>query len=200
MNTQAGARLGWAVGILLAASLACGSSGNTNTISRGDLQKFNQLGFSFAPPSGSKVGDLGILAAVVESPNVELTGKNDLGPVCTASTSNHPGLEIAKKDYWSTRAATIKTDYGLVLSAAQETTTAGQFAMVGEINGNYLTSMDPKGREAYGKLLVVSIDDRRVFDMACLGLVERKAEVSSMFDSLKGSLKFFDPVTPTAQP
>jgi len=184
---------------LLAASLACSFSGSTDLTSRGEQQKFNQAGFSFAPPAGTSVSDLGIFGVVVKAPNVEMAGDEILGPACTASTTERAGLKASQQNFWIERSATVKVNYGLLLSDAQVTSAAGQFALAGEVNGNYLASVDPKGRAAYGKLLVISINEKRMFDLMCLGLANRKAETASLFDKLKASVNFYDPVIPTLQ-
>jgi hypothetical protein len=183
--------------VLAAASLACDLSGNNKT-SKGERAFFNEMGFSFTPPAGTIVNDMGIFGADVSAAKVDKSGDFDLGPKCSASTgTSHRNLRNALRIYWVSAVASEKNNVGLDLSAYQETSVAGLYSVEGEETGNYLASIDSKLTPIYGKRLDVQLDGDQVFTLSCDGTVNRKAETLSLYDSLKGSVQFFAPITPT---
>jgi len=69
--------------------------------------------------------------------------------------------------------------------------------MEGELGGAFSAEQDANQSEAYGKVLMVSVQEARLFELTCLGPASRKDETVSMYESLVNSIQFFDPIIPT---
>jgi hypothetical protein len=199
MNRNLGLRLMLLIAVLAAASLGCELSGDTKT-SKGERALFYEHGFSFTPPAGTVVSNLGFLGAEVLATKVDKSGDMVLGPKCFGATStSRKRLEDDPQSYWAAAVASEKNNVGLDLGVFQETQVSDHFAVEGEDTGTYLASVDSKSTPIYGKRLDVQLDEKQVFTLTCDGPVSRKAETLSMYDSLKGSLQFFDPITSTPE-
>ena len=197
MKRNLGLRLILMVGLLAVACTACEFSGNTKT-SKGERAFFNEDGFSFTPPAGTIVGNTGIFGASVEAAKSDKSGDTVLGPVCSGmtNTSRNP-MKDDPKSFWAVQVATDKNNTGLDLSAYQETDISGIFALEAEETGAYLSSIDANRSPIYGKVLDVQLDSKRIFTLNCDGPLSRKDETLSLYEALKGSLQFFDPITST---
>jgi len=189
-------RLFLLVAVLAAASLACELSGDTET-SKGERAFSNENGFSFTPPTGTIVNNQGFIGIDVSTSNVEKSGDFVIGPKCFASTtSSRINIKDNTQKYWTSAVSSEKNNVGLNLTPYQETSVSDHFAVEGEENGTYLASIDPKGTSIYGKRLDVQLEGDQVFWLSCDGPAGRKDETLSLYDSLKGSLQFFAPITP----
>jgi hypothetical protein len=199
MKSTLGLRLGMLIVVLAAASLACEFSGNTKT-SKGERVISNENGFSFTPPAGTVVSDLGFIGIDVAAAKADQTGDFVLGPKCFGTTTNsHTSLEDNARNYWISAAASSKNNVGLALGDYQEMSVADHFALEGEEAGSYLASIDAKETPIYGKRLDVQVEGEQVFTLSCDGPESRKEETLSLYNSLKESLQFFSPMTPTPE-
>jgi hypothetical protein len=197
MKRTLGLRLLLLVAVLAAATLACEFSGDTKT-SKGERVLFNEHGFSFAPPAGTIVSNLGFIGGEVSAAKVDKSGDTILGPKCFAATStSHTNPKDQTRNYWISAVASEKNNVGFDLGPYLETSVSDHFAVEGEETGAYLASVDPKGTAIYGKRLDVLLDGNQVLTLTCDGPASRKAETLSLYDSLKGSLQFFAPMTST---
>jgi hypothetical protein len=199
MKRTLGLRLVLLAAVLAGASLGCELSGDTKT-SKGERVVFNEHGFSFAPPAGTVVSNLGFIGGEVSAAKVDQSGEFILGPKCFGSTSeSRATLETDTQSYWVSAVASEKNNVGLDLGAFEETRVADRFAVEGEETGAYLASMDAAETPIYGKRLDVQLEGKQVFTLSCDGPLSRKDETLSLYDSLKGSLQFFAPMTPTPE-
>jgi hypothetical protein len=190
-------RLFLLVVVFASASLACELSGDTKT-STGERVLSNENGFSFIPPAGTVVSNLGFIGIEVSAAKTDKSGDYVLGPKCSASTTtSHADLKDNTQNYWISAVASEKNNIGLDLGSYHEASVSNHFAVEAEETGAYLASVDSKGTPIYGKRLDVQLDGKQVVTLICDGPASRKEETLSMYEGLKGSLQFFTPITET---
>jgi hypothetical protein len=182
--------------VLILISLACSSTG---TPSDGSVQFFDEQGISFAAPKGMIVTNF--LGPSVEAQKTDRSPEdNMLGPLCVASTYEHRDFTLDKNNQWVVRVSGINNNFGLTVTDPMETTLNGETALVADVSGSFIASYDSNLTAAYGKLLMASIKEKRIFDMFCFGPATRKTETLSIFDAILGSVQFYDPIVPTKAP
>lgn len=196
MITRKWLRIGLALAILLLVSLACSVS---ETASDGSVQSFDEEGMSFAPPKGTIV--INFLVPSVEAKKADFSPEeNTLGPYCSISAFERGNFTVDTINKWENRTSGITKYYGLTVGDPTETTLNGETALVAEISGNFAAEYDSKMTAAYGKQLLASIKGERIFDLFCFGPADRKSETLEIYEALLGSVKFYDPIEPTATP
>ena len=196
MKNSAAIRLFVLIAILAAASLAC-EMGNAKT-SNGERVVFNDQGFSFVPPVGTTVSNMGILGADITAANPDKNGEQVLGPTCTADTTTHHfDIKESTKNYWTDAIASEKNAVGLDLGAYQESSVSGHFAIEGDETGAYVAGVDTNNTPIFGKRLDIQLDGKQVLILSCEGPVTRKDETIRLYLSLKSSLQLFSPITST---
>ena len=189
-------QMGICLAVLVLVSLACSVKSEA---SDGSVQSFDESGLSFAPPKGTIVMDF--LGPSVQAKKTDQSPEgNLLGPICQMGTYDHEGFSQDKGSQWHMEASRLTSNMGLTLGEPTETTLNGGAALVGDISGTMLAEMDSRGTPISGRVMMASIDEKRIFDLTCYGPASRQAETLELFEAVVGSVKFYEPIVPTAVP
>lgn len=189
-------QIGICLTVLILVSLACSVKSEA---SDGSMQSFDESGLSFTPPKGTIVMDF--LGPSVQAKKTDQSPEgNLLGPICQMGTYDHKGFSQDKESQWRMAASTLTSNMGLTVGDPTETTLNDGVALVGDISGTMLAEMDSKGTPISGRRMMASIEEKRIFDLNCYGPASRQAETLELFNAVVGSVKFYEPIVPTAAP